>query len=451
MKTKRNSFFRVALILMLLVITTSCAGGPAATTIAPTAPVNQPTVVAPTVVSAAGDKIVIASVMPFTGENAAYGPEQLAGCYPFEIEVEKAGGVVGATDVECKVVDTADDPTQAVAAARQLIATEPNLVAILGPTTNVAPAVIPLFDEAKVSMFVTTGDPVFNQTDFQYFWRLTPADDAIGRVLALTADQLGYTKGAAIFGSDLASQGAVPTLLDGWSRLGHEMVIQQTLAEGALSYRTEVLAVINANPDVIFLEADPQASSTFLAELKSLGTLPRIVGTAVTVQPEWQQAVTAAIGEDSMKESYVGVMPYTPSEGLGWSAYNDVLLTLGEKLDNPSQYSADGYAFAAYDGLVAAALAMEATQSRDPAVFNAAILEVTTPRGGAVVVYTFAEGKAALAEGKSIQFVGSGGQIAFDKWHNSSGGYEARAFESLGVTTQVVLLTAEQIAELATK
>jgi hypothetical protein len=161
--------------------------------------------------------------------------------------------------------------------------------------------------------------------------------------------------------------------------------------------------------------------------------------------------VTAAIGEDAMKEFYVGVMPYTPSEGLGWSAYNDVLLTLGDKLDNPSQYSADGYAFAAYDGLVAAALAMEATQSRDPAVFNAAILDVTTPREGAVVVYTFAEGKAALAEGKTIQFVGSGGQIAFDQWHNSSGGYEARAYESLGVTTQVVLLTAEQIAELATK
>ena len=367
MNTKHKFFIRAALVLTLLAITTSCAGGTVATTSAPpTAPVNSVTASVPTAVSATGGKMVVASVMPFTGENAAYGPEQLAGCYPFENEVEKAGGVVGLTNIECKVVDTADDPTIAVAASRQLLATEPDLKAILGPTTNVAPAVVPLFDEAKISMFVTTGDPVFNQTDYQYFWRLTPADDAIGRVLALTGDGLGYTKGAAVFGSDLASQGAVPTLLDGWKKLGHEMVIQQTLAEGALSYRAEVLALIDANPDVIFLEADPQASATFLSELKSLGTLPRIIGTAVTIQPEWQQAVSAAIGEDSMKASYVGVLPYTPSEGNGWAAYNEELLTLEGKLDNPSQYSADGYAFAAYDGLVAAALAMEATQSTDP-------------------------------------------------------------------------------------
>jgi ABC-type branched-subunit amino acid transport system substrate-binding protein len=396
---------------------------------------------------AAADSIVVATVMPFTGENAAYGPEQLAGCYPFAAEVEEAGGVLGAM-VECTTVDTADDVTQATTASRQLVATEENLFAVLGPTTNTAPAVLPIFDEASVPMFVTTGDPVYNQSEFSFFWRLTPADDAIGRVLALTADSEGYTRGAAVFGTDLASQGATPTLLDTWDKLGHEMVLQQNLAPG-LSYRSEVLALIEADPDVLFFETDPQSSAAYLAELQELGSLIPIVGTAVTVQPEWQDAVSAAIGEEALAEFYLGVLPYTPSEGDAWEIYNERLLTLGDVLEDPEQYSADSYAFAAYDGLVAAALAAEMAGSLDGAQFNAAIADVTAPGDGKTVVYSFGQGKEAIANGEEIQFVGSGGAITFDQWHNSSGGYEARRFTSPGQSEQVVTFTADEIAALA--
>jgi len=150
-----------------------------------------------------------------------------------------------------------------------------------------------------------------------------------------------------------------------------------------------------------------------------------------------------------MREHFVAVLPYTPSEGSGWEAYNAVLLTQADRLDEPSQYSADSYAFAAYDGLVAAALAMQASGSTDGAVFNAFITEVTRSDPDATLVYTFAEGKAALERGETIQYVGAGGQIGFDQWHNSAGGYEARSFESLGVTNQVLAFSAEQIAALA--
>ena len=402
---------------------------------------------APSESGAAVAAVTVATVMPFTGENAAYGPEQLAGCFPFAAEVEEAGGILGAT-VNCTTVDTADDPTQAATASRQTVATEENLFAVLGPTTNTAPAVLPIFEEASVPQFVTTGDPVYNQSDFAFFWRLTPADDAIGRVLALTADSQGYTRGAAVFGTDLATQGATPTLLDAWDKLGHEMVVQQNLAPG-LSYRSEVLALIDANPDVLFFETDPQSSASYLAELQQLGALVPIVGTAVTIQPEWQDAVTAAIGEEAMAEFYLGVLPYTPAEGDAWEIYNEQLLTFGDDLDDPAQYSADSYAFAAYDGLVAAALAAEKVGSLDGADFNDAIIDVTTPAEGKTVVSSFGEGKEAIANGDEIQYIGAGGAITFDQWHNSSGGYEARAFVSPTESEQVVTFTADEIAALA--
>ena len=64
------------------------------------------------------------------------------------------------------------------------------------------------------------------------------------------------------------------------------------------------------------------------------------------------------------------------------------------------------------------ALAMLAAHSTKPTVYNPYIQKVTT---GTTVVHTFAQGKAALQAGKTINYVGVEGQIHFDKYHNSAG------------------------------
>ena len=65
------------------------------------------------------------------------------------------------------------------------------------------------------------------------------------------------------------------------------------------------------------------------------------------------------------------------------------------------------------------------------------------------MVFSFGEGKEAIANGDEIQYIGAGGAITFDQWHNSSGGYEARAFVSPTESEQVVTFTADEIAALA--
>jgi hypothetical protein len=44
------------------------------------------------------------------------------------------------------------------------------------------------------------------------------------------------------------------------------------------------------------------------------------------------------------------------------------------------------------------------------------------------VVHTFAQGKSLLAHGKHIAYVGAIGEVAFDEWHNSAGGFEVLGF-----------------------
>jgi len=297
-------------------------------------------------------------------------------------------------------------------------------------------------------MFADTGEASFDQTKLQYFWRMTPADDVLGYAMALWAKQKGYTRGAAVFGNDVGSQSVVPTLLKGYSALGGDMVSDQKIALGQSSYQPEVEQLIAAKPQVIFTEASPQADATILAELQQLGHLIPVVGSDATVEAAWLQAVAAAIGKPALSKYFVGAIPYAPASGPAWQVYNKYVLSTPGVTKPASQWSDDSYSMVDYDGLIVMALAATAAKSTSPAVFNSSIEAVTTASSDAVVVHSYAEGVAALKAGKKIDYVGATGLIAWNQYHNSTGGFEVTGYQPNGSTPEVGLITADQIAPL---
>ena len=112
---------------------------------------------------------------PFSGPDASFGPEQLAGCIPAAAAINAVGGILAHKKVVCKTSDSRGDPADAVPAAEQLIATTSSLVGVLGPSSDEASATVPLFNRARIPMFGDTGQAVFNQSSFKYFYRITPA------------------------------------------------------------------------------------------------------------------------------------------------------------------------------------------------------------------------------------------------------------------------------------
>jgi len=70
-------------------------------------------------------------------------------------------------------------------------------------------------------------------------------------------------------------------------------------------------------------------------------------------------------------------------------------------------------------------------------------VKLALPSPGAVVVHDFAQGKAALSHGKTIQYVGATGQISFDRWQNSPGAFEIVSSDG---STKVATYTAAQVA-----
>jgi hypothetical protein len=183
------------------------------------------------------------------------------------------------------------------------------------------------------------------------------------------------------------------------------------------------------------------------AELQQQGHLIPIIGTDGTTQPQWLTGVTGAIGKLALSQHFVAVQPYAAPSGAGWRVYNKNLLA-SASVSKPAQWSTDSYTMTAYDGVIVMALAATLTKSTDPAVFNKNVTAVTEPGPGKTAVTSFAAGKAALAAGKQIQYVGAAGTILFNQWHNANGGFEVVAYQTNGNLNLVASITAADLAPL---
>jgi hypothetical protein len=54
----------------------------------------------------------------------------------------------------------------------------------------------------------------------------------------------------------------------------------------------------------------------------------------------------------------------------------------------------------------------------------------------------------AIAAGKTINYVGAGGPVAFDQYQNSTGAFELIGYAANGTNPQLAIVSAEDIARL---
>jgi branched-chain amino acid transport system substrate-binding protein len=375
-----------------------------------------------------GTTMNIGVIYPFTGANADEGGIGMAGCLAGTGEVNAAGGVLGGK-LACKQFDTKGDPADAVAAANQMMASA-SPVMVIGSSDD-AVTTSPIVTAAHVVNFATIGDPHFDKQTNQYFYRLTPSDALQGIALGYWAATHGYAQPAAVFTSDLGAQTSVPPLRTEFTRQGGKLAADITVAPGQSSYRTEVAKVIAAHPDALLSEMDPQSSTTFLSEyLQLAGSLPVVLGTQRTSNNDWIQAVLGGIGEANYTKYLRAIVPYVALSGPGYSLYKQWLLTLGGKVQNPSQYVGQTYAISDYDAVNIAALAMTEAKSTSPSAYNGFVAKVTAAAPGATVVHSYAAGLTALKAGKQIQYVGASGSLVFNQYHSAGRAFSYDTYDA---------------------
>ena len=395
----------------------------------------------------AGGTLVFTSFNPFSGPDAAFGPEMVAGCDAAVSLINSAGGILH-QQATCKSADTHGDPADAVAAANQMIATTSSLVGVLGPSSDEALATVPIIARAGIPMFGDTGQAAFDHSTVPFFWRISPADDVKGYAMAIWARRKHYVRAATFFGNDVGSQSDVPTLLKAFTKLGGKIVSNLAVALDQSSYRSEIERMLSTHPQVVFTETDPQTAATFLSELKQLnGHILPVIGTETTLESPWLQAATRAVGVAALRSAFVGVQPYAPTTGQSYQTFARAIHSVkGVSKEDLSLYSGDPFAMGYYDSITIMALAMTAAHTTVPKDYNAWIPRVANPGPGKVVVHSYAAGVQALAAGKKIRFVGASGPADFNRWHNSTGPFEVAEFVSAGHVKLVAAVSAQQIA-----
>jgi len=397
--------------------------------------------------------LLVGVIAPFTGADAGLGPAYYAACLAAAPSINNNGGV-GGRQVSCQKFDTRGEPADAVPAANQMIASNSNLMAVVGCTSDEAATVAPIIDRGHIPMFCMTGQTEFNKTTLKYFHRLVPADiyDAYAMVgsALFGPGHSPYKKAALVFGNDIGSQAFVQPATNAFTKLGGTIAINQPITLGASSYRTEVAAMLATHPDVIFTEALGSAG-TYLKEVKTQngGQMIPFIGTSATIDPTWFQQVSDAIGVNDLVKYYAGV-------DLGYSfsgpAYTEFLTNLNaaaSSFADAPKYKQRGSTLHLYDGIIMTALAMTATNSSDPTVYNPKIKDIANGSSGATVVNTYKDGVAALKAGKSIQFVGAGGQNSFDAYNNSVSGYIWVTYDNQGNEVKVGQMTPQQTEQIA--
>jgi ABC-type branched-subunit amino acid transport system substrate-binding protein len=378
---------------------------------------------------------------PFSNADASFGPRYLAGCVAASLSINGAGGI-GGRQVSCQSFDTKGEPADAVPAARAMIAGNPNLMGVVGCTSDEASTVVPILDGSHIPMFCMTGQSEFNKTTAKYFHRLVPADsfDAyamIGSAL-FGPGHAPYKRVALVFGDDIGSQTFVGPAVAALTKLNVTIAINQAIHLGAASYRTEVAKMLGTNPDVILTETINSAG-TYMKEVKQQnnGKVIPFIGTSATIDPVWFKQVRDAIGLADLLANYQAVDLKLTLTGSGYAEFV-TQLTAAEATDKGAlTYLGKSPTVHLYDGIILTALAMVATNSADRTVYNPKIIDIANGVTGATVVSTFKEGVDQLKAGKSIRYVGAAGENNFNQYNNSQQGYNLVTMDKTG--TEVVL------------
>ena len=389
--------------------------------------------------------LVIAGIIAITGASDFEGQNQAGGVLPAIYAINKAGGVLGHKLVY-KGVDTKADPADALPAVQQMLATTGNLVLVAGPGSNSAPTIVPVLNRAKVVMTAVAGESAFDRSPYQYFWRLFPPDAANGTAMGLWAKKKGYTKVAAVFGTDTGSQGDLPGVLASLKALHIKVVKNIGLTPDQPNYLAQVRAVMAAHPQVIMTESDATTAGTFFGELKELGGLVPIIGTETTFTAPWITAVKGALGKSLFQKDFTSMITAPSAKTPAVTAYEQAVTADKSQVPKPWQsYLSNPFSITYWDGIMVAALAMTAAHSTKPSVYNRYMAAVTNPGKGKTVVYTYAQGVAALRAGKKIQYHGASGLVDFNKWHNSFGDEEAVGSNGGSQPVKFGTITAQQI------
>jgi branched-chain amino acid transport system substrate-binding protein len=240
-----------------------------------------------------GDTIKIGVFEPTTGENGGGGMQEVLGVR-YANKVKPTIDIGGKTyKIQLVEVDNQSDKAAAVTAAQSLISQ--GVVAVSGSYGSaVSIAAGETFKNAKVPAVGASCTNPQVTVGNDYYYRVCFLDPFQGTVMANYAIDSGYKKAALISqNGDDYSTGLAGYFKQAYTKLGGEIVAEETYQTNESDFNAILTSVKAANPDCIFTPSSINTATLILPQIKANGITAKVLA-----GDTWENA--AIISQDSV-------------------------------------------------------------------------------------------------------------------------------------------------------
>lgn len=267
---------------------------------------QKPQETSPAVVS---ETIKIGAVVPLSGDGAAYGlPIQRAA----QMAVKEINAASGAAGSRLEVVweDGKCEAKEATTAAQKLLNVDQVKFILGGVCSSETLAIAPIAERAKAIVFSPSSTSPDITTAGDYIFRTAPSDALAGEIAASYASRQGFKKAAVISENKDYTQGLRSVFKDKFAALGGEVVADEVFNTGDIDFRTQVLKVKAANPEVVYLlPQTPAPGILLLKQLEQNGVSAQLLTAEVLIGRD-------VVAENAKQmEGLVGIEGYFNEQG----------------------------------------------------------------------------------------------------------------------------------------
>ena len=247
------------------------------------------------------ETIKIGVLLPLTGPAAEYGTASQKGLILAQRQLNETRGA-GESEIELLIENSECDTKKAIAAFNKLVEVDGVKVVIGDICSSATLALAPIAEEKKVVLISPgSSNPSISQAG-DYVFRTWPSDDLQGKFLAkFVSEEFPGAKVAVIYINNDYGKGLEGVFSENF--LG-EIVASEAFEESATDFRTQILKVKEAGPQVVLLASFAKEIGRILKQAKELDLEAQFIGGEGTKD----QTVLDAAGNAA--EGLIGTIPH---------------------------------------------------------------------------------------------------------------------------------------------
>lgn len=277
----------------------------------------------------------IGCITILSGEVATYGKETKQGV---DLAVEEANqsGMLGDRKIEVVYEDSRIDAKTGTQAINKLIHVDRTPIIIGAFSSRVTLAIAPIAERSKTNLLSasSTADAIKDAGD--YIFRIVPPNRAQGTTVAKFAlNKLGKRKVAIYYVNDEYGVSLAAEFKKAYEGLGGKVVFYDGFAPGQKDFRTTLMKIKKANPDMVFFPGQAAETGLIMKQSQELGFETTFIGGDGSYSPD-----LIKIAGKAAEGSYYTLM------AMGFGVSDDLIEAFTEKFQK--KYAEDPTVYAAY-------------------------------------------------------------------------------------------------------